>query len=150
MIRNETDINFKDRLIFLPADNTKGKKDRYVFFSVQMATELRRWLNYRDRYKDSEFCFCTIKGSNLLVRSFESNFSNYGERIGKKDIDPHMLRNNFAKRFLMNGGDIYTLPKILGHSSVQVTEQCYLDLKTEDLRRQYQKYLPIMNLKNNK
>ena len=76
MIRNETDINFKDRLIFLPADNTKGKKDRYVFFSVQMATELRRWLNYRDRYKDSEFCFCTIKGSNLLVRSFESNFSN--------------------------------------------------------------------------
>ena len=150
MIRNETDINFKDRSIFLPADNTKGKKDRYVFFSVQMATELRRWLNYRDRYKDSEFCFCTIKGSNLLVRSFESNFSNYGERIGKKDINPHMLRNNFAKRFLMNGGDIYTLSKILGHSSVQVTEQCYLDLKTEDLRRQYQKYSPLMNFKNKK
>lgn len=147
LIKDETDINFNDRTIFLPADNTKGKKDRYVFFSVQMATELRRWLQYRDRYKDSEFCFCTIKGKELQIRSFESNFTNYGDRIGKKDIHPHMLRNNFAKRFLMNGGDIYTLSKILGHSSVQVTEECYLDLQTEDLRVQYQKHSPLMNLK---
>ena len=123
MIRDETDINFAERTIFLPADNTKGKKDRYVFFSIQMATELRRWLQYRDRYKDSEFCFCTIRGTQLQIRSFESNFTTYGERIGNKDIHPHMLRNNFAKRFLLNGGDIYTLSKILGHSSVKVTEE---------------------------
>ena len=146
-IRDETDINFAERTIFLPADNTKGKKDRYVFFSIQMATELRRWLQYRDRYKDSEFCFCTIRGTQLQIRSFESNFTTYGERIGNKDIHPHMLRNNFAKRFLLNGGDIYTLSKILGHSSVKVTEECYLDLQTEDLRQQYQKHSPLMNLR---
>ena len=147
MIRDETDINFAERTIFLPADNTKGKKDRYVFFSIQMATELRRWLQYRDRYKDSEFCFCTIRGTQLQIRSFESNFTTYGERIGNKDIHPHMLRNNFAKRFLLNGGDIYTLSKILGHSSVKVTEECYLDLQKEDLRQQYQKHSPLMNLR---
>ena len=147
MIRDETDINFIDRTIFLPADNTKGKKDRYVFFSTQMATELRRWLQFRDRYKDSEYCFCTTKGTRLEIRSFESNFTVYGERIGKKDIHPHILRNNFAKRFLMNGGDIYALSQILGHSSVKVTEDCYLDLKTEDLRKQYQRHSPLMNLK---
>ena len=147
MIRDETDINFAERTIFLPADNTKGKKDRYVFFSIQMATELRRWLQYRDRYKDSELCFCTIRGTQLQIRSFESNFTTYGERIGNKDIHPHMLRNNFAKRFLLNGGDIYTLSKILGHSSVKVTEECYLDLQTEDLRQQYQKHSPLMNLR---
>lgn len=147
MIKDVTDINFNERTIFLPADNTKGKKDRYVFFSTQMATELRRWLQYRDRYKDSEFLFCTINGTNILERSFESNFTVYGERIGNREIHPHMLRNNFAKRFLMNGGDIYTLSKILGHSSVKVTEECYLDLNTEDLRKQYQKHSPLMNLK---
>lgn len=147
LIRDEKDINFAERTIFLPADNTKGKKDRYVFFSVQMATELRRWLQYRDRYRNSEYIFCTNKGSALNVRSFESNFTKYGERIGNKEIHPHMLRNNFAKRFLMNGGDIFTLSKILGHSSVEVTEKCYLDLQTEDLRMQYQKHSPLMNLK---
>lgn len=125
-IRDETDINFTDRTIFLPAENTKGKKDRYVFFSIKMATELKRWLQYRDRYKDSEYCFCTIKGTKLKGSNYEKNFTKYGERIGKREIHPHQLRNNFAKRFLMNGGDIYTLSKILGHSSVQVTEQAYL------------------------
>ena len=50
----------------------------------------------------------------------------------------------------MNGGDIYTLSQILGHSSVKVTEECYLDLKNEDLRNQYQRYSPLMNLKNKK
>lgn len=147
LIKDKAHINFSERTIFLPAENTKGKKDRYVFFSVQMATELRRWLQFRDRYKDSEYLFCTIKGTLLLERSFESNFTRYGERIGDKNIHPHVLRNNFAKRFLMNGGDIFTLSKILGHSSVQVTEQCYLDLQTEDLRIQYQKHSPLMNLK---
>ncbi len=147
LIKEKTDINFAERTIFLPADNTKGKKDRYVFFSVQMATELKRWLQYKDRYKESEYVFCTIKGTVLQERSFESNFSNYGERIGKKEINPHSLRNNFAKRFLMNGGDIFTLSKILGHSSIKVTEQCYLDLQTEDLKKQYEKHSPLMNLK---
>lgn len=146
-IKDATDINFAERTIFLPADNTKGKKDRYVFFSVQMLAELRRWLQYRDRYKSSEYLFCTIYGTPLKERSFESNFTTYGERIGNKNISPHMIRNNFAKRFLMNGGDIFTLSKILGHSSVTVTEECYLDLQTEDLRKQYQKHSPLMNLK---
>lgn len=147
LIRDETDINFTERTIFLSAENTKGKKDRYVFFSIQMGTELKRWLQYRDRYKDSEFCFCTIKGTQLQVRNFEKNFTKYGERIGNKEIHPHQLRNNFVKRFLMSGGDIYTLSRILGHSSVQVTEKAYLDLDTNDLRTKNQKYSPLMNLK---
>lgn len=48
---------------------------------------------------------------------------------------PHCLRNNFAKRCLMNGMDIYTLSRLLGHSSVKVTEQAYLDLKLTRVER---------------
>lgn len=47
----------------------------------------------------------------------------------------------------MQGMDIYTLSRILGHSSVTVTEKCYLDLDDEDIRKNYQKYSPLMNLK---
>ena len=39
--------------------------------------------------------------------------------------------------------DIYTLSRILGHSSVAVTEQAYLDLTDEDLGRRYQHYSPV-------
>ena len=147
LLIKEENIDFVKRTILLLADNTKGKKDRYVFFSAEMAKELKRWLQYKDRYVTSEYVFCTTKGKNLKVSNFETNFKKYGERIGLKEIHPHMLRNNFSKRFLMNGGNIYTLSKILGHSSVTVTEEAYLDLQSEDLRLQYQMYSPLMNLK---
>ena len=38
------------------------------------------------------------------------------------------------------------LSKILGHSSVKVTESAYLDLQDEDLRRKYQAYSPLANM----
>lgn len=45
-----TDLDMVKRCISLPADNTKGKKARYVFFSDKMATQLQRWIKYKDRY----------------------------------------------------------------------------------------------------
>ena len=147
LLIEETDIDFIKRTILLKAENTKGKKDRYVFFSQEMLKQLRRWLQYKDRYRQSKYVFCTNKGKLLKVNNYETNFKKYGERIGLSEIHPHMLRNNFAKRFLMQGGDIYTLSRTLGHSSVKVTEEAYLDLDENDLRINYQKYSPLANLK---
>lgn len=139
------DVYIKERAIRLKAENTKGRKDRYVYFSSTMQKELRRWLAFKDRYMENEYLFCSNRGTKLDVRTFEKKLKNYGKRVGI-DIHPHQLRNNFAKRFLMNGGNIYTLSKILGHSSVKVTEQAYLDLTDEDIRKSYQNYSPLMNL----
>ena len=83
-------------------------------------------------------------GAHIQVSNFETNFKHYLQRIGlDENISPHCLRNNFAKRCLMNGMDIYTLSRILGHSSVTVTEQAYLDLTDEDLGKRYQHYSPV-------
>lgn len=140
------DIDLEKRCILLLAENTKSQKDRYVFFSPVMQQELRRWLQYKDRYVTSPYLFCTKKGTPLSVGNFETNFTNYGRRVGL-DVNPHQLRNNFAKRFLMAGGDIYTLSRLLGHSSVTVTEKAYLDLTDDDIRKNYQRFSPLSNIK---
>lgn len=62
-------------------------------------------------------------------------------------VHPHQLRNNFARAYLMNGGDIYTLSRILGHSSVQVTEQAYMDLTREEIARKYHEHSPLAKWK---
>ena len=46
---------------------------------------------------------------------------------------PHVLRHTFGTRWLQAGGDIFKLSKVLGHSSVAVTEAHYAHLLTEDL-----------------
>ena len=139
------DIDLARKQIFLRADITKGRKDRVVFFSNKTETVIRRWLQFKDRYVETDYLF-PIKstGARIDINRFETNFKHYLKRVGLNDgITPHCLRNNFAKRCLMNGMDIYTLSRILGHSSVAVTEQAYLDLTDEDLGKRYQHYIPI-------
>lgn len=137
------DLNLEKRCILIQSENTKGKKDRYVFFSPMMQQELRRWIQYKDRYVSCEFLFCTKSGNKVSVSDFETNFKNYAKRVGLDEAHPHVLRNNFAKIFLMAGGDIWTLSKLLGHSSVTVTEKAYLDLTDDDIRKNYQKFSPL-------
>lgn len=55
------------------------------------------------------------------------------ERAKIARITPHALRHTFGTRWLQAGGDIYKLSKILGHSSVAVTEAHYAHLLKDDL-----------------
>lgn len=141
-------IDLTEGTAALLAEITKGRRNRTVFFSAKTAQALRRWLRYKDRYIETDYLF-PVKTSGLPVDigTFESNFKRYISRAGiTKDITPHVLRNNFAKRCLMNGMDIYTLSRILGHSSVTITEQAYLDLTDADLRHRYQRFSPLDSL----
>ena len=143
------DIDLAKRQILLRAEITKGRKDRVVFFSQKTENVLRRWIQYKDRYVESDYLF-PVKGTgaSIAVSNFETNFKNYLRRVGiKQEVSPHCLRNNFAKRCLMNGMDIYTLSRILGHSSVSVTEKAYLDLTDDDLGKRYQHYSPMTSLR---
>lgn len=138
------DLDMKERVITLPAEHTKGRKTRCVFFSVKTQRVLQKWLRFKDRYSESNLLFHVKAGSPLEVRCFEKNLRNYLARAGiEKAYSPHALRNNFAKRALMAGMDIYTLSRILGHSSVTVTEKAYLDLSDRDLRQRYQCFSPL-------
>ena len=142
------DLDMDDRTICLPAENTKGRRTRFVFFSVKTAKSLQRWLQYKDRYTNDKLLFPKKSGLPLEIHSFESGFKRHLGRAGiEKTYSPHALRNNFAKRCLMNGMDIYTLSRILGHSSVSVTENAYLDLTDRDLRHRYQNFSPIENMR---
>lgn len=81
------------------------------------------------------------------MTNFETNLRKYAKNVGLKNVHPHMFRNNFAKRFLLNGGDIYALSRILGHSSVEVTEKAYLDLDVKDFKKMYISHSPLANMK---
>ena len=130
-----TDLELARKRINLRAEETKGRKDRTVYFSPKTESVLRRWLQFKDRYVESDYLFPVKEhGGAISVGNFETNFKRYINRAGlDEDYCPHCLRNNFAKRCLMNGMDIFTLSKILGHSSVEVTEQAYLDLTDDDI-----------------
>jgi integrase/recombinase XerD len=142
------DIDLAAHKVFLRAEITKGRRDRVVFFSPKTEMVLRRWIQFKDRYVESGYLFPVKRhGGSIQVSNFETNFKHYLRRAKLDEkISPHCLRNNFAKRCLMGGMDIYTLSKILGHSSVTVTEQAYLDLNDEDIGKRYQNFSPVARM----
>lgn len=147
---NINDVDLNRRSILIPSEITKSKKDRVVFYSPLMSKILQNWLRFKDSMQSSDLLFPTQRTNTVLTATnFERNFRTYLARAGiDKNITPHSLRNNFARRFLIaSKGDIYTLSRLLGHSSVTVTEKAYLDLTDEDLRKAYQKYSPLENIK---
>lgn len=137
------DIDIRNGALLLR--NTKSKKERFVYFSQKMGRNLKSWLEYRDRYTDSAYVFPSIKGNMMDVRTVGSAFKKHSRLVGI-DVQPHQLRNNFAKYYLLNGGDWSTLSRILGHSSVEVTQQAYLDFTDQEIGKKYQRHSPLNNL----
>ncbi|MNI65038.1 Tyrosine recombinase XerC [compost metagenome] len=137
------DFDFKHKSILIT--NPKNKKQRYVYFSFKSANEMKSWMKYKDRYSDSPFLFPTTKGTQLDIRNFEKALNQAGQAV-KINIHPHQLRNNFAKYYILNNGDWFSLCRILGHSSVEVTHKAYLDFTDEEIGKKYQQHSPLSHM----
>lgn len=60
---------------------------------------------------------------------------------GKKQ-GPHTFRHTFATEYLRGGGSLWTLQRILGHTSITVT-QAYLHLVHDDLAVGHETFSPL-------
>ncbi len=62
-----------------------------------------------------------------------------------KRISPHIFRHTFAVRYLMLGGDIYTLQELLGHEDI-ATIKNYMHLNDTLVQEQKRKFSPGDNV----
>jgi integrase len=64
----------------------------------------------------------------------EGSFEDLLDRAGIQNFRFHDLRHTFASWYMMNGGDLYELAKILGHSNIKMTER-YAKLGRQHIAR---------------
>lgn len=87
----------------------------------------------------SEFLFMNELGERLSSKTVTWNFRKYGKKANIQErCTPHVLRHTFATNFVRKGGDIFTLQRIMGHSTI-ITTRKYIQLDVEDLRRNHRK-----------
>ena len=111
----------------------KGRKERYVPISPSLADELREIGNQK-------YIWTTDEGGRLAERGVEAAYTRIFDRANVPE-GPHSLRHTFATNYLRAGGDIYRLSRILGHSSVTVTQR-YLHLLHDDLIEEHRLISP--------
>lgn len=86
----------------------------------------------------SQELFVEIREHLKKYGSFSNSISSFGRALRAAKIQlpkgqaAHVLRHSFASHFVMNGGDILTLQKILGHSTINMTMR-YAHLSQEHL-----------------
>jgi integrase/recombinase XerD len=60
----------------------------------------------------------------------------------------HSCRHTFAKNYLLNGGDIFSVQRILGHSSL-ASVRIYQNFFAPDIKRQHRQFSPVGNTVEN-
>ena len=129
----------------------KGAKERIVPIGAHVQKALWKYIHqYRPEplHPNIQKVFLTRDGRALSASNIYDRVSGYGKKTGLEGVrcSPHTFRHTFAKNFLLNGGDIFSLQKILGHSSLEVVRM-YVNLASDDVQVQHRKASPVDWLK---
>ncbi|MPM79806.1 Tyrosine recombinase XerD [bioreactor metagenome] len=94
----------------------------------------------------SAVLFISKDGNQLTISGSDSIFQELKSKLGMngKKYSAHTWRHTFAKTFLLNGGDVFTLQKILGHSDITTTK-VYINLSDNEMKAQNSKFNPLDN-----
>jgi integrase len=109
------DIDLRTGMIaILDSKNGSGR-------SIPMDAVVRELLGQYPRAGASDLIFTNAAGKRF--KDIRTAFRNACRRAGLMDFHFHDLRHTFASHWMMSGGDLYTLSKILGHKTIHMTQR---------------------------
>ena len=119
----------------------KGSKPRTVFYGEKTRKAIRFYL--RHRHSDSSALFVTDEGTRLTTNGLREILKRRAKKAGLQETpSPHDFRRTFALESLRAGMDIYTLKRLMGHTSLSVL-QVYLAQTDMDGLLAHRKYSPV-------
>jgi site-specific recombinase XerD len=123
----------------------KGRKPRCTFLGARSQRAMIRYLRYRRTAKASDPLWATRGGRRLSYSGLRDIIRRRASSAGVPAPGLHAFRRGFAILSLRNGADVYSLQRLLGHSSLQVLQR-YLKQTREDLREAHRRTGPVDNL----
>jgi len=115
----------------------KGDKEREVGLGHKARQYLATWLRYRKAPEDELHVFLSHKKTPLTLNGLDQLLYRLAKRakVSGVRVSAHTFRHTFACNFLLQGGDVYALSRLMGHTSVQVTEVYLRAIKTDQARK---------------
>lgn len=124
-------------------DSGRGKQ-RMVYFGDRVKRSLQRYLSERDEPEPGDWLFVNKYGRQLERSAVGRHIRRLGKRVGVSPCNPHKFRHSFAIHYLRNGGDVFTLQRLLGHSSLDMVKR-YLAIAQADVEAAHRKAGPVDN-----
>jgi integrase/recombinase XerD len=138
-------VDFKAGVIKLEAMNTKTRKAREVRLSSKTMKLLKEYMNESEDFWE-DVLFLTYDGREMISNTWRTRLHEVAELAGiKKAFRPHVMRHTGALLYIMNGGDPFSLQKILGHSDMSMTRK-YIQMTNLDIKHQHNVFSPLKNV----
>lgn len=142
----EERVDFSLLSIYVPSQIAKNRRNREVPMSREVARLLRDLMKETaDYFGDVGQIFVTAYGEPLTSDAFRKRLNRLKNKIGIERLSPHMFRHTFCRNYLLNGGDLFTLQKIVDHADIKTTRK-YVQMNVEHVRSQHNKYSPLKRL----
>lgn len=157
----DTGIRCEEALAMLPEQNMgdyllihgKGDKERVVPISAPLGKLLIKYTAIKTLYfkgKQVEpFIFLSKTGKKLTEGAVCTFMREAAQEVGVREVvrvSPHTCRHTFAHIQLKNGCDLFTLSRLLGHSSLSVTQRYLEGVEDVEILRVGVKTSPLSNL----
>lgn len=128
----------------------KGNKERLVPMGRKVQQALWHYISRcrpHPQQPKCEILFLTREGMPLTPRRLENILASHGRTAGIKGVrcSPHTLRHTAAISFLRNGGNVFSLQRLLGHSSLEMTRH-YCEVADVDVKNAHMTASPVDNL----
>ncbi len=126
----------------------KGKKERMVPIGNKAQKALQSYLfRYRPKpaHSDIDNAFLSVFGTPITENGVKLMFARLAQGSGIERLHAHLCRHTFATMFLLNGGDVFTLQQILGHSTLEMVRN-YVTFASNHVAMQHHKYSPLDRL----
>ncbi|WP_339323214.1 tyrosine-type recombinase/integrase [Paenibacillus sp. FSL W8-0194] len=145
----ESFIDIQSRCIRLPGHLNKNRKPRVVPVSASVLREIVRLMDENREYFDTTYIFVSNYGDRLKADQFRKRLRQYATDAGidttKTKVSPHRFRDYFITNYLLNGGDLFTLQRIVAHADIKTT-QGYVKVNEEAMRDSHTQFSQIARL----
>jgi site-specific recombinase XerD len=124
----------------------KGAKERIIPFSSATGQAIWRYLTQRPGGEPSagDRIFITKDGAPMDRHRLDKLFASIGRRASIPNLNCHRFRHTFAINFLRNGGDVFSLQLLLGHTTMEMV-RTYLAIANADIEANHKRASPVAN-----
>lgn len=127
------DVDFDNNVVTIRI--TKNRKPLIIPMNSTLAAHLREYLRHRQHKSTEDYLFCNVYGDQLCKSTSYKMLYDYNKSRGVEKTGIHRYRHTFAKQWILSGGNVVTLSRILGHSNLGITQN-YINLLVTDLAKQ--------------
>ncbi len=133
------DVRFNEGVIYIR--RTKNRTQQIIPLSKTLAEILKEYISIRGG-EEEDYLFCNVYGEQGNRRTFQDLVQSYNLKRNVNKTSSHLFRHTFAKQWVLAGGDIFRLQKILGHSDLTVTRE-YVQMFGHDLQQDFDLFNPL-------